>query len=141
MTKKRFLILLIFPFILMSCDPAHTINFINQGKNNVKVKLVINPKTQFERLDDIKVGDSIVFNLKPYDTEENEDGIYFGIGVWNENLLKTVAEDIKRIEIENNDYKTIYKSQKSIEKILIKNQEGFWWKTAVNIKINDDLTN
>ncbi|KFF05081.1 hypothetical protein [Flavobacterium reichenbachii] len=141
MRKIYFVLLFASGMLFTSCDPAQNLNFTNNGKSSVKVKLTIDPKTKYERLSKIQQGDSIVFNLKPLETEENEDGIYFGIGVWNDQQIKDVAESIKRIEIENNDNKIIFKSQKSITKLLLNNQEGFLWKTAVNIKMNDDLLN
>jgi len=141
MRKLYFAWFLASGMLLTSCDPAQNLNFTNNGKSSVKVKLTIDPKKKHDRLSEIQQGDSIVFNLKPLETEENEDGIYFGIGVWNDQQINDVAESIKRIEIENNDYKIIFKSQKSITKLLLNNQEGFLWKTAVNIKMNDDLLN
>jgi len=141
MRKIYFAWFLASGMLLTSCDPAQNLHFTNNGKSSVKVKLTIDPKTKHDRLSEIQQGDSIVFNLKPLETEENEDGIYFGIGVWNDQQINDVAESIKRIEIENNDYKIIFKSQKSITKLLLNNQEGFLWKTAVNIKMNDDLLN
>jgi hypothetical protein len=141
MTKTYFSALLFFTLALTSCDPAHNINFINDGESAVKVKLIVNPKTNYQRLNEIKEGDSIVIQLKPVKTEENIDGIYFGIGVWDETEIKNVAECLKRIEIENTDYKVIYKSQESIQKLLLENQEGFWWKTEINISVYDDLSN
>lgn len=141
MKKVNSSLLFSITFLLASCDPARNINFINKDDNSVKVKLIVDPKTDYNRFNDIKTGDSIVFHLKPAETKENIDGIYFGIGVWDDTEIKNIVQCLKRIEIENTDHKVVYKSQQSIQKLLLENQEGFWWKTEINIAIDDNLVN
>ena len=117
--------------ILMSCDPAHSIYLINNTDNKAKIKFNLNSKIPNYRLSEISK-DSIVFNLNQKDTAE----IYYGIGTWNEKEIDEMSSSIKNIEIETNDIKTVYKTQKSINNLLNKKKEGFWWKTKIIIEIN-----
>lgn len=140
MKKVNFLLLFFTTFLLTSCDPAQSIFFVNKGKGNAKVKVILNSKVKNEEFDKIKTGDSIVFYLKPESTEEeNEEQIYFGMGTWNDAEVIETAKAIKSIEIENNDNIVIYKSQKVISKLFLESQEGLIWKTTININIEDDL--
>ncbi len=116
---------------LVSCDPAHNIDFINKSDSNVKVKITLNPKVENYRLKEVSSGDSIVFNLKQKDTAN----IYFGIGTWSDGEIEELTNSINNIEIETKDIKTLYKTNKAMKNILKKNTHGFWFKTLVEIKI------
>ena len=108
---------------LTSCDPIHEIVFENTGKKDAKVKLIIDKKNYY--LNQISVGDSIVFNLKPVGKIDSNANIYFGIGSWDETEISELTKSIKSIEIDNIDKKVIYKSENSIKEFLIDNQKGF----------------
>ena len=69
---------LILLLLLISCDPPHYINFINKSNSSTRVKLSLKAETKFYDLEQLSVGDSIVFSLKQ---EESAD-IHFGIGSW-----------------------------------------------------------
>ncbi|WP_433833450.1 hypothetical protein [Flavobacterium anhuiense] len=140
MRKTSFLLLLILGLTLTSCDPSQGILFTNKGESNVKVKLIINSKVKNDQLDEMKKGDSIVFNLIPHNHEERLGYIYFGRGRWNDEEIIKVSKSIKSIEIENDNYKIAYKSQKAINNLLKNNYKGIIMK-SLNIKIQDDLTN
>ena len=127
---KRFLLAFLLLF-LVSCDPAHDIEFTNNTNSVAKVKFKLNPKFKNYRLSESITGDSIVLNLKPKDTEN----LYFGIGVWDDKEIDQLCNSIISLEIENNDVKTVYKSKKIIKNIFENNQEGFWWKTRIAIKV------
>ena len=116
---------------LVSCDPVHTIDFINKTDSNVKVKINLNPKVENYRLKEVSSGDSIVFNLKQKDSAN----IYFGIGTWSEGQIEELTNSISNIEIETKDIKTVYKTKKAIKNILENNTHGFWFKTLVEINI------
>jgi hypothetical protein len=116
---------------LVSCDPAHDIEFTNNTNSVAKIKFKLNPKFKNYRLSESIKGDSIVFNLKPKDTAN----LYFGIGVWDDEEIDQLCNSIISLEIENNDLKTIYKSKRTIKNILKNNQEGFWWKTRITIGV------
>ena len=83
------------------------------------------------QLEEISKGDSIIFNIKPKDTAD----IYFGIGDWSGNEIEKVLKSIKSIEIETNDIKTLYKTKKSMKKILENNKKGIFFKTRIEIEI------
>lgn len=140
MRKISFLLLLILGLTLTSCDPSQGILFTNKGESKVKVKLIINSKVKNDQLDEMKKGDSIVFNLIPHNREERLGYIYFGRGRWNDEEIIKVSKSIKSIEIENDNYKIIYKSQKAVNNLLKNNYKGIIMK-SLNIKIQDDLTN
>jgi hypothetical protein len=125
------LFLIFFLQLFISCDPPHYIDFINKTDSNVKIKL--NLKTEFENydLERISSGDSVVFNLKQKDTANLD----FGIGTWSDKEIEELTKSIKNIEIETVDKKTIYKSEKSIKKILQSNRHGFWFKTKIEIDV------
>ncbi|UPZ15925.1 hypothetical protein [Flavobacterium humidisoli] len=112
--------------------------FTNKGKSNVKVKLIINPKVKNDKLDEMKKGDSIVFNLIPYNPEEKLGHIYFGRGRWNDENIREISRSIRSIQIENANYKIIYKSQTAINRLLKENYKGIIMK-SLNIKIDDDF--
>jgi hypothetical protein len=128
---KKFIIILFLLVFITSCDPPHNINFINNTENITKVKFNLNPKVQNYSLNQISKGDSVVFNLKPKDTLN----ISFGIGTWSNVEIKELTNSIKNLEIETNDIKTIYKTKKSIYKILIDNRKGVWFKTNIEVEI------
>lgn len=137
--RKLFLpIFFIATLCLTSCDPAHNINFINNGTSIVKVKLKIDPKTEDYWLNEYKKGDSIILALKPGLTESDQ-GNFFGMGTWSDTNINEISKSIKSIEIENPNYKIVYKSEYSIKKVLLQNRKGSWMKTDIDININDDL--
>ena len=129
--KIKPLLITFLLFILMSCDPPHNIDIINNTNSEAKVKFNLNPRVKNYRLEEIAKGDSIVFNLKEKDTAN----LYFGIGTWDDKEIDGLCKSISSLEIETNDVKTVYKSKRSIKKILHDNQEGFWWKTLIKIEI------
>ncbi|KAF2081294.1 hypothetical protein [Flavobacterium sharifuzzamanii] len=140
MRKTSFLLLLILGITLTSCDPSQGVSFTNKGESNVKVKLIINPQVKNDQLDEMKKGDSIVFNLVPHNPEEKEGYIYFGRGRWNDENISEISKSIKSIEIENDNYKIIFKSQQAIHKLLKENYKGIILK-SLNIEIDDNFFN
>lgn len=137
--RKLYFILLFFCCIfLTSCDPSQGILFTNKSESNVKVKLIINPQVKNEQLDEMKKGDSIVFNLIPHNPEERLGHIYFGKGRWNDENIREISKSIRSIAIENDNYKIIYKSQSAINHLLKENYKGIIMK-SLNIKIDDDF--
>ncbi len=117
---------------LISCDPPHNIDFINQTNSEVKIRIKINSKVEPNPFrEDNNEGDSIVFNLKPKDTAD----IYFGIGTWSDRKVDEVVNSIEYIEVETKDVKTVYKTKKSITEVLKDNRKGIWWKTKIEIKV------
>jgi ASC-1-like (ASCH) protein len=138
--RKLYFILFLCCLFLTSCDPSQGILFTNKSESNVKVKLIINSSVKNEQLDKMKKGDSIVFNLVPHNPDEKGGHIYFGRGRWNDQEITKVSKSIKSIEIENDNYRIIYKSQKAIRNLLKDNYKGIIMK-SLNIKIQDDLKN
>lgn len=138
MKKVNFLFLFLTAFLLISCDPSQGILFMNKGEGNVKVKLIINAKVKNDRLDEMKKGDSIVFNLIPHNPEEKSGHIYFGRGRWDDEKIIEISKSIKSIEVENDNYKIVYKSQQAINNLLKENYNGIIMK-ALNIKIDDNF--
>jgi len=138
MRKLYFILPLFCCIFLTSCDPSQGILFTNKGKSNVRVKLIVNPKVKNDKLDEMKKGDSIVFNLIPYNPEERLGHIYFGRGRWNDENIREISRSIRSIEIENANYKIIYKSQTAINRLLKENYKGIIMK-SLNIKIDDDF--
>ncbi|MBF4518925.1 hypothetical protein IRZ71_21420 [Flavobacterium sp. ANB] len=138
MKKVNFLFLFVTAFLLISCDPSQGILFTNKSESNVKVKLIINSKVKNDQLDEMKKGDSIVFNLIPHNPEEKLGYIYFGRGRWDDENINEVTKSIKRIEIENDNYKIVYKSQQAIRNLLQENYKGIIMK-SLNIKIDDNF--
>ncbi|KAF2513614.1 hypothetical protein EYY60_05145 [Flavobacterium zhairuonense] len=138
MRKTSFLLLLILGITLTSCDPSQGILFTNKGESNVKVKLIINPQVKNDQLDEMKKGDSIVFKLIPHNPEEKQGHIYFGRGRWNDENIAEITKSIKSIEIENDNYKIVYKSQEAINSLLKDNYKGIIMK-SLNIKIDENF--
>tara|TARA_R110002073_G_scaffold335931_1_gene529525 strand:+ start:73 stop:483 length:411 start_codon:yes stop_codon:yes gene_type:complete len=120
--------------LLCSCDPPHNINFENQSDSQVTVTLISNP--QDENLDlyqfrDLMKGDSLILNVNTGQTET----LYFGIGTWSNSEIESLTNSLNKIIIENDDFKRVYKSKKSINSLLNYDKDGFWWKTQINIKV------
>jgi len=131
--KLKTLHLLPLTLLLISCDPPHYINFINTTKENTKVKINLQSNPWESAFTKFAIGDSIVFNLTTKDTAT----INFGIGAWSDEGIKEVVKDIKSVEIETSEIKTIYKTHESIEKLLIENKKGMigGWETEIRIEI------
>lgn len=140
MRTLYFTVLLFSTLFLTSCDPSQGILFTNKSESNVKVKLIINSKFKNEQLNEMKKGDSIVFNLIPHNPEDKEGYIYFGRGRWTDENIDEISKAIKNIEIENDNYKMVYKSQPAIRNLLKENYKGIIMK-SLNIKIDDDFFN
>ncbi|SHM57813.1 hypothetical protein [Flavobacterium saccharophilum] len=138
MKKVNFLFLFLTAFLLISCDPSQGILFTNKGESNVKVKLIINSKVKNDPIDEMKKGDSIVFNLIPHNPNEEQGYIYFGRGRWDDEKIIEISKSIKSIEIENDNYKIVYKSQQAINNLLKENYNGIIMK-SLNIKIDDNF--
>ncbi|MTH17209.1 hypothetical protein [Flavobacterium sp. LC2016-01] len=138
MKKINFLLLFLTSFLLISCDPSQGIRFTNKGESNVKVKLIINSEVKNDTFDEMKKGDSIVFNLIPHNPEEKEGYIFFGRGRWNDENIAEITKSIKSIEIENDNYTIIYKSQEAMNSLLKDNYKGIIMK-SLNIKIDDNF--
>lgn len=140
MKKVTLLFLFISAFVLTSCDPSQGILFTNKGESNVKVKLIINPQLKNEKLNEMKKGDSIVFNLIPNNPEEKSGYIYFGRGRWNDENISEISKSIRSIQIENDNYKIVFKSQQTMHKLLKENYKGIIMK-SLNIEIDDNFFN
>jgi len=138
MKRVNFLFLFLTAFVLTSCDPSQGILFTNKGESNVNVKLIINSQFKNDILDEMKKGDSIVFNLIPHNPDEKLGHIYFGRGRWDDDKIIEITKSIKSIEIENDNYKVVYKSQKAIHNLLKENYKGIIMK-SLNIKVDDDF--
>lgn len=133
MKMKKIIFILLLLVLNISCDPPHNIYFINQSASETKVKIKLNPNVENYKyqLEEISKGDSIIFYIKPKDTAD----IYFGIGDWSGNEIEKVLKSIKSIEIETDDIKTLYKTKKSMKKILENNKKGIFFKTRIEIEI------
>lgn len=133
MIKSKILYVISFGLLFTSCDPPHYINFINTTKTNAKVKINLESHRAETAFSEIAIGDSIVFNLQSKDTAN----INFGIGTWGDEEIHEIVKDIKDLEIETSEIKTIYKTQESIKALLIENRKGFrsGWETEIRIEI------
>jgi hypothetical protein len=131
--KSRFIkiLILFLTSFLVSCDPIHNIDFVNKSNSEAKVKINLISKNENYDLKQNAIGDSIVFNLK----KDSIANIYFGIGSWDKKEINELTKSIKSIEIETKDVTTIYKSQNSMNEILINNIEGIFMKTVIKIEI------
>lgn len=145
MRKLNLLLLFIPVFILTSCDPAQNIEFINQGKSDLKVKLIVNPQFKTEAIylentpiDQVIKGDSIVFTIKSGNPKETERFIYFGKGKWRDDHIHEIAKSLKSIEIENTDHKVVYKSEDAINNLFLKNKKGILFK-SIDIIVDEDF--
>lgn len=131
MIKIKKLYLLPLVLFLISCDPPHYISFINTTKNIAKVKINLHNNVSDPAFTELAIADSIVFNLRSKDTAH----INFGIGNWGSEGIKEIAKDIKSLEIETSEIKTVYKSTAAIETLLSKNLKGVVFKSEIAIEI------
>lgn len=117
--------------LLVSCDPPHTIDFINRTESLIKIKIKVGANNTSESLKQVSVDNSVVFAIAPNGTKS----LYCGMGTWSDKEVDEEAKCIENIEIETKDIKTIYKSTKSITEILKDNRKGWWWKTKIEIEV------
>jgi hypothetical protein len=130
---KKYLLFFVL-FICLSCDPPHYIEFINNGNSELNVKLEIDSTITNYDLEYIEIRKRHLINLviKKKDTAE----LHFGIGTWSDSEIEKLANSLKKITIENSDFKTIYKSKKQIGKFLKLNRKGkIGWETEIKIII------
>lgn len=130
MRNIKNIILLLLIMMSISCDPPHNIVFINNGQSEAKIKIHIDTiveSNEFINFDELQK-DTIVYKIKPSDTCT----IFFGIGTWSDSEVKNISKSIKKIEIENEEFQTIYKTKKRIEKLLIENRvDKIGWDTEI----------
>lgn len=134
MIKIKFhLPLCLIAFILISCDPTHYINFVNETKTDIKVKfkLTESEKNYSHKISEVVSGDSIVFIVK----QDSLYNLHFGIGNWSESTIDKFVNTLKYLEIDKGEVKTIYKTQKAIKNLLMENRSGFFFKTKIEIKL------
>lgn len=129
--KIKILYFFLISVFLVSCDPPHYIDFVNNSNSKAKVKFNINTELGNSDLRYLATGDSIVLNLKPKDTATVE----LGIGQWSDKEIESVTNSIDKIEIETNNVSTIYKTKDSIKNILENNVEGILLKSRIEIEI------
>jgi len=108
-------------FLLESCDPVFSLEFINRTNAPAKVKFLMDPKNEIRCFKDVSVGDSIVLTLKGKDSISI---IQCSIGTWSDEKIVELAKSIKSLEFETTETKTVFKTSKSIEDILKNNTEG-----------------
>ncbi|GGF23589.1 hypothetical protein [Flavobacterium limi] len=128
------IVLLLIVMLCLSCDPPHSIEFINNADSELKIKFKIDSTVTTYDLDyaENKKGDSIVFNIKEKDTASLD----FGIGTWSESEIRRQVNSFNTLEIENSDFKKTLKSKREMEKFLIENREdGIGWKTKIIIEV------
>ena len=130
MRNIKNIIFLLLIMMSISCDPPHNIVFINNGQSEAKIKIHIDTiveSNEFINFDELQK-DTIVYKIKPSDTCT----IFFGIGTWSDSEVKNISKSIKKIEIENEEFQTIYKTKKRIEKLLIENRvDKIGWDTEI----------
>ncbi|MCC4214769.1 hypothetical protein [Leeuwenhoekiella parthenopeia] len=121
-------------FLCLSCDPPHSITFINSSDSELKVKLKIDTTITNYDLNYIenKNADSIVFNIKEKDTAQ----LNFGIGTWSDSEIRKHVNSFREIDIENADFRKVLKSKRKMVEFLTKHREGgIGWKTKITIEI------
>lgn len=119
--KSTIALMLFSAFLLESCDPVFSLQFINKTNGPAKVKFLMDSKNKIRCFQQVSVGDSIVLNLKGKDSISI---IQCDIGTWSDDKIVELAKSIKSLEIETTEIKTVFKTSKSIEDILKNNTEG-----------------
>lgn len=134
MVKKQNFIFISLILLFTSCDPPHDLIFINNSQSVATIKIDIDQTNEFNKFkyfDELK-SDSLIYKIKPKDTTT----IFFGIGTWSDREIRELANSITKLEIENSDFKTIYKSNNAIKKLLMDNRDDkIGWETEIIIEI------
>ncbi|MDD3773447.1 MAG: hypothetical protein PHC38_12465 [Weeksellaceae bacterium] len=112
---------LITAFFLISCDPPHSISFINKTNTYVSVELELFPDAENYTLQDLAVENVVTLNIAPNNTEN----IHFGIGTWSDEEIEEFGNTVKTIEIETIYYTKTYKTKKGIKHLLKENRNKF----------------
>jgi len=127
---KHFKLIFLIFISATSCDPPHNIVFVNDGQSIAKIRIQVDTTSEtneFRHFDQL-AADSLVIEINPSETFSLD----FGIGTWSDNEIKVVANSIKALEIENDDFLTIYKSRNRIEQLLIENRKNkIGWETEI----------
>lgn len=122
--------------MLVSCDPPHNIFFKNSSAREVEVKINFQPGAERFRRHTGVQGDSLVFKLK----KGESTNIFFGIGIWSEEAVKQVSQEIKTLEMSADNIIITYDGSNSIENLLINNREGWrGWQTDIEIDAGEYL--
>lgn len=75
----RRLFFLLTAFLLISCDPPHSISFINKTNTYVSVKLELSPDVENFTLQELALENVVTLHIAPDDTRK-----YL---FWNRNLV------------------------------------------------------
>ena len=94
---KKLIYLHLFTFMtLVSCDPPHSLSFVNKTNQNARVIIKLNDKIiENENLTYCAKGDSIFFDLN----KDKDSTFSFGMGNWNDVEIMSIVNDIKSIKI------------------------------------------
>jgi hypothetical protein len=114
-----------------SCDSPHYLYFINDSNSLAKVKIKVFPKTKNNVLKKVTTGDSIVYQIN----QRQEVEIYCGTGIWTEDAVGELVAEIKSIEIETENKRTIYKTQNEVDELLSNNRDGLIFPAEITIVI------
>ena len=134
MKKNHYIFLAILNLIIVSCDPPHSINIINESNSDLKVKFKLDTSLNYNEYSRFENSNSdyLISYIKPKDTLN----LFFGIGTWSDKEIRRNINCLKSLEYENEELKTIYKTKNKIFELYQTNREkGLCWKTLINIKI------
>jgi hypothetical protein len=125
----KFVLIGLFPFLLLSCDPAQTLEIRNATKDNVQLTIVFkegNDYTQqFKEAANVDfLSDTLVIALDT--TAQNSvKTFHFGIGHWRVlNQLDSLAANINLIEIKTAESKTLFSTETTIKQFFEERLKG-----------------
>jgi len=117
----RRLFFLLIALLLISCDPPHSISFINKTNTYVSVELELFPDAENYTLQDLAVENVVILYMIPNETRN----IHFGIGTWSDEEIEEFGNTVKTIKIETEHYTKTYKTKNAIISFLKENRHKF----------------
>lgn len=130
--------LLSISLLIVGCDPPHYITFVNSSGSELEVTFKLDTTHVNYSLYENKSrkADSIVLYLSQGDSTE----LHFGIGTWSDSEISGLANSLREVRIENNGFKSIYKSHERIERFLKENRKsgimGNGWSSEILVEID-----
>ncbi len=133
-TMKYILLLLLIIFTMDSCDPMRRINMKNKSGEDVDIIWTLKEDSAKTSPLFISNDTEVKFHLKNK-RPHNEANMSFGIGSWNEAMLKNISDDIESLQINSAKDSVKLSTTADIWKYLADRKRGIG-KNKIQIMVN-----
>ena len=113
-------------FIFVSCDPGQVLIISAENKPNNSVTVYANSKIFGRYEKNNPDSEKVIIRIPPLNEPSKRDStISYGIGVWGNPEILSLANNIDSIIISNHADKIFLKDKTDITNYLLKNRSGF----------------